>query len=622
MNLSRAGAPSRAAVRLLELGLLLVTPLAFYRGFPEQFTYLKLVLTEGIVLAGATGWALALIWGSARRPVKSRLAAPLALFTMAVLISCLLSPLPAFSLAEAGSFLCGPLWLLLMLSWGRGEARVRWLAGLVTIAGAAVAAVALLQWAGRDPLVFGGYRVEWGTMRAALRLYSTFGNPNFVAGYLIGAVFLALALAGTAGGFATRILSGTAALAMFAAIIGTRSRGAWVGLIAGLLVARDFWKKAPGGDAPATVPPPGAGTICAGLLPAGLIFWLPNLAQQAQSLLVHLEGRWGLARASWPMFAEHPLFGGGWGLFQLRHLELQAQFLHAHPEYVRHWTHLRQLHNDPLQVLLEAGALGLVAFGWLLWRYGSEVRSVSPPMPRSARLWAGASAGGVTALLVDSLLNFQLAVPPTLILLFTVLAFPALLGPGGGAAESPAADVRRPKRKAAAPALASVVILGLAGMLAWGIVQRARAEHRLARGLDAERQGAYDRAEREFRAGLGLQPGDGRLHYGLARALYLQDAYPEALAEALRAERTAADSHLEVLKARILDQMGFEVAALQAYRHALWLNPTLKSVPADIERLEKQGSPRPGLVGMGEAPAARCYDCRLMFGPFSLSITA
>jgi hypothetical protein len=57
------------------------------------------------------------------------------------------------------------------------------------------------------------------------------------------------------------------------------------------------------------------------------------------------------------------------------------------------------------------------------------------------------------------------------------------------------------------------------------------------------------------------------------------------LAEVLLAERTFADSHLEVLKARIQDQMGLAGPALASYRHALALDPTLKSVQADIERL-------------------------------------
>ncbi len=584
MEFPRASAPSRAAFRLLALGLLLITPLAFSRGFSDQFTYLKLLLTKGMVLTGAVAFALSLVWGRRRCTPDSPLAAPLALLALAVLLACLVSPLPTFSLVEAEYFLCGPLWLGLLILWGGGDANVRWLATLVAVAGTAVAAIALVQWAGHDPLLFGGYQVEWGRMRASMRLYSTFGNPNLVAGYLIAAIFPAMALAMGTEKLPARVLSIVAVLAMFTAIIGTRSRGAWLGLAAGLLVARGLWTRNTQEAAPAREGAQDAVTLSVRLLPVGLLL-LPSLAQQGRALLAHLEGRSFLWRASWPMFTEHPLFGSGWGMFQLRFLELQAQFLGSHPEYVRYWTHTRQLHNDPLQILLEAGALGFVALGWLLWRFGRELRRAKPRASRSERLWLAASAGGVTAILVNSLFNFQLAVPPTLILLFTMLAFPLMLK---GVSPSQSAASARRKSKVILCGFTSMLVLSAAVFLASGIVRRALAEHSFALGLDEERRGGPARSEQYFRTGLASAPADGRLHYGLARALYAQGQYPEALAEALRAERTYTDSHLEVLKARIQDQMGYRSPALEAYRHALWLDPTLKSVPADIERLAKE----------------------------------
>ena len=583
MELSRARAPSRAAFGLLELGLLLLTPLVFYRGFPDQFTSIKLILTEGIVLLAGAGLVLGLVWRRRGWPMGSPLAAPIALLTLAVLLSCLVSPLPAFSLLEAEYFLCGPLWLVVLISRAGGEERMRWLATLVTIAGAAVAAIALLQWAGHDPLLFGGYQVEWGRMRVAMRLYSTFGNPNLVAGYLIGAIFLALALTAAVESLWARVLCVVSVVAIFAAIIGTRSRGAWLGLAVGLLVARGFWKEKREGAADLKSPPNG-GILTACALPLGLLVFLANFVEQGQVLLANVEGRWFLWRAGWPMFAEHPLLGGGWGMFQLRFLELQAQFLASYPEYARHWTHTRQLHNDPLQILFEAGALGFVALGWLLWRFARELRQAKARAPKNGRLWLAASAGGVTAILVNSVFNFQLAVPPTLILLFTLLAVPQLLK-----VDDPNEPVTKADRNLSlvSRGLVSALVFGAALFLASGIARRALAEHSLGLGLAEERRGGMANAEQYFRVGLARAPDDGRLHYGLARALYVQENYPTALAEALKAERTIADSHLEVLKARIQDQMGYRSLALEAYRHALRLDPTLRSVRADIERLSR-----------------------------------
>jgi hypothetical protein len=584
MNFSRASAPGRAAIRLLELGLLLATPLVIYRGFSEQFTTIKLVFTEGIVTAAAAVLAVCVIWGIARWPTNLRLSAPLGLLAASVLISCLASPLPAFSLVEAQYFLCGPVWLLFLVAWGGGECRVRWLATLVTLAGAVMAAIALLQWAGHDPLVFGGYHVEWGRMRDAMRLYSTLGNPNFVAGYLIGAIFLALALAAASGTLAGKVAGAASAVIIFAAIIGTRSGGAWLALAAGFLVARFVGReKAKTPNLP-ELRPAGA-KLGLGFSPAVFLALLAGV----QALVARFEGRAFLWRAGWPMFAEHPLVGGGWAMFQLRFPELQAQHVAAHPELIGYWTHTSQLHNDPLQILYEAGALGLVALGWLLWRYAREVREVTLASDGSSRLWLGASAGGATAILVNSLFNFQLAIPPTLILLFTLLALPGLLRPSPAGTDSQVANEKPSKRSFFLKLLATLLVVLAAALLGRGIWTRAAGDHALALGMEQERKGDFVRAEGHFRSGLERFAGDGRLHYGLARSLFVQARHAEALAEVLRAERSVADAHLEVLRARILDQMGQSSYALAAYRHALWLNPRLKSVPADIQRLSEGG---------------------------------
>ena len=589
MESSRASAPSRAATRLLELGLLLITPLIFYRAFSEQFTYVKLVLTEALVLIGAAGLVLGLVWGRLRWPKDSRLSTPLALLVLAVLFSCWNSPVRALSFVEGEYFLGGPVWLLLLMTWGDGEPGVRRIAGLVALAGAIVAGIALAQWAGHDPLQFGGYYIEWGTLRAAMRLYSTFGNPNFVAGYLVGAIFLALALTATSKTPVARTLSGMAVLVTFVAIIGTHSRGAWLGLAAGLLVARPIWKRR---DVSPPALPAGslasdAARVSSWALPVAVIMMLPDLLRQAQTIWSHLGGRLYLARAAWPMFAEHPLLGSGWGTFQLRFPELQAQVLGTHPEFARYWTHTRQLHNDPLQILLEAGALGLVALGWLLWTFGSELRQTTSRTSRTERLWLGASVGGVTAITIDSIFNFQLTIPPTLILLFTLLAIPQVLRPGD---DDAALRLDRPEHSGwgvLVRALASVLVVAMVALLALGIARGAIADHRLALGLAQEREGRFARAEQDFRAGLEHAPDDGPLHYGLSRALYVQGQYPEALREALLAQQRVADSNLEVLKARIQDRMRYSSPALETYRHALWLNPTLRSVRADIDRLTR-----------------------------------
>lgn len=581
------------AAWMLEAGGLFLLPLVFYRGFAEQFTFSKIVFTEVLVALGVAGWAAALIWGKLPRPPFSRLALPLGVLIAAVLVSCLRSPVPSFSFAGAEYFLCGPVWFLLLISWNRGANAARGLARIVVAAGAAVAAIAMLQWAGHDPLLFGGYQVQWGAMVPRMRLYSTFGNPNFLCGYLIGAIFPALALALAATEWLARIAYGVSSVLMLVAIYGTGSYGGWAALVAGLIVASCvvvFGTKAGRPLEGKTNP---SSPALAVMIPVPLwlgAWWLAGSI--SPSLGSRFWGRVYLSRVGWEMFAEHPLLGSGWGTFQLHYLDAQAHFLAGHPEWTRFWTMARELHNDPLQILVEAGLLGFAACVWILIEYARETRSAARTAEsRVALLWLAAGAGGVAAILTDSLFNFQFAIAPTLLLLFTLLAFPHFLARSRTSQLLPnlsqAKGVTDVKRRKLLRGLGGLGIAALCGILLVQTAQRAAGERAYKLGLDLEARGDLAGAERVDRQGLESDPINGRLHFALARVLYLQEKYPQALSEIPLAERTWSDSHLEVLKARILDKMGRARAALETYRHALELDPTLKTVQADIERLEK-----------------------------------
>jgi O-antigen ligase len=602
--------------RVIEVGLLFVLPLVFSRAFTEQFTYPKKYLAEILIIAGFAVWVLRLLWGKAIWPGRFSLSAPLVLLSSAVLISCVNSAAAAFSFQDSVSFICGPVWVLLLLSEGGGEATVRRTALLAVLAGTLVSAIALLQWAGHDPLLYSGYRIDWGGMVARMHLYSTLGNPNFVAGYLAGTVFLALGYVLAASDVWMKALGSVAAGAMVAAIVGTGSRGAWAGLGIGLFVGAQVWRpwrsrntvawKAQKGDQ--------VGRVGVFVLPLLFILASWSVRGQIAVLLGRLWGRMYLWRCSWPMFTGHPLLGNGWGTYQLKYLELQAEFLASHPQLRVYWTNNRLLHNDPLQLLLETGLLGCVALGWVLWAYVRE--TVTAPggecLP-STRGWLASGMGGVTAMLIDSLFNFQFSVPPTFLLICTLLAFPSLLAKDSCLGEglmTKAIPRRRqsslsPKAQDASALVvdgespgrcgnrrwlrvgASVLVLTSAGALVFERSRLMLAERDYRSGSLLEDRGDLAMATEAYSRGRALNPLNGRLHFGLARVYYLTHRFPEALTEVMLAEHTYADSHLEVLKGRIQDQMGMGRAALATYRHALELDPTLKSVQADIARLSK-----------------------------------
>ena len=573
-----------------EAGLLLVLPLTFCRGFAEQFSTPKLFLAKSLIITGLAVWGVGFVGRPAGRRGRFSLGLPLLGFSSAALISCLASPVPHFSLLEVEFALCGPAWVLLLASWDQGASAVRRIALLTGLAGGLVAGITLLQRFGVDPVLLGGYQVDWGSMVARMRLYSTFGNPNFVGGYLIGAIFPALALAAASKArWAKALWLGFAAI-MLAAIVETGSRGAWLGLAVGLAAAAMI--VLPKNDSRPRAVRASFGSIKMFVAPSAC--WPVALltVTLTERLVSQFRGRVYLWRFSWPIFTEHPILGSGWGTYQLLYLDFQGRFLAAHSEYVGYWTNNRLLHNDPLQLLLEAGLLGLAAFVWVLWEYGRQARRVQQQAAGSwTRYGIAASVGGVTAILVDSLFNFQFAVPPTFILLFTLLAFPTLLQDAveGGCEAPPAATLptgQTPWPRAVKLA-SRLVILAAAGGLLWQQARVLGSERAYQAASDLEHHDDLVGAESAYRHSIDLNPLHGRAHFGLSRVLYSSDRSSEALEEIVRAERTYTDSHQEVLRARILDQMGRNSEALAAYRHALWLDPTLTRVQEDIERLSK-----------------------------------
>src|ERR1019366_6617113 len=83
-----------------EAGLLFVLPLAFYRGFAEQFSAPKLFLSKILIITGLAVWAIDRVWQPAAHRARPYLRLPLLAFSGAALASCLMSPVPGFSLLE------------------------------------------------------------------------------------------------------------------------------------------------------------------------------------------------------------------------------------------------------------------------------------------------------------------------------------------------------------------------------------------------------------------------------------------------------------------------------------------------------------------------------------------
>jgi O-antigen ligase len=116
---------------------------------------------------------------------------------------------------------------------------------------------------------------------------------------------------------------------------------------------------------------------------------------------VAVLGRLTLWHAALGLFATHPLFGVGPDNFRLTYGPYVGE---AHPD--------PRVHSNSMyfEWLTGAGLVGLLVFGWMLWRADTIARITRRSLTTSAAsLYAGVAAAGVAVLvhgLVDSFLTF------------------------------------------------------------------------------------------------------------------------------------------------------------------------------------------------------------------------
>lgn len=127
-------------------------------------------------------------------------------------------------------------------------------------------------------------------------------------------------------------------------------------------------------------------------------------------------GRLTLWRAALGVFAAHPLFGVGPDNFRLTYGPHVGQ---ANPD--------PRVHSNSmyLEWLTGSGLVGLLVFGWLLWRAEHVTRRTRAWLPQSASsLYAGVAAAGV-AVLVHGVLDSFLTFTPTYVAITLTLGLAA-----------------------------------------------------------------------------------------------------------------------------------------------------------------------------------------------------
>jgi putative inorganic carbon (HCO3(-)) transporter len=273
-----------------------------------------------------------------------------------------------------------------------------------------VALIALLQFIRLDPFLLLNLT---GSLQGSsrMRIFSTLGNPNFVAALLTA--ILPLTIWYTQPGKDTlprfwRVLQMSSALIQGGAIIATGSRAPILGFIAvGLwfLFSRSRFSL--------------KFVFACLAFCAVLILFSP-----ARSLENTISGRVYIWRIITAHIADIPLAGYGPGAFPLRFAEWETDYIRSNPDSPdRSYFGLQDhAHNDYLEILVDNGIVGLIAFFAVI---GLSV----PLLRRRARpLYADGIAASIIALLAIGIVDFPLHRPAELYLFWTQLALLWIVG--------------------------------------------------------------------------------------------------------------------------------------------------------------------------------------------------
>jgi len=251
-----------------------------------------------------------------------------------------------------------------------------------------------------------------------------FVNRNHFAGYMEMLIPIPLASAfSRAARLEERLFCAFCAAIMSVALVASLSRGGMVSLAAGLVflvvMIGLFRRSASRREAEASSKATAAVLILLMLAAIAIgIVWIgadldvvKRVAGEPLTTSLATDRR-GIWRDSLTMFQANPILGIGLGAFET----VYPIYGHGDGSFV-----IQFVHNDYLQVLCDAGAVGGAIALWfivIIARAITKVSSINDPRLRA--LGVG-SAAGIFALLVHSLFDFNLQIPSNA-LLFLVLA--------------------------------------------------------------------------------------------------------------------------------------------------------------------------------------------------------
>jgi putative inorganic carbon (HCO3(-)) transporter len=393
-----------AAKYILAVGaavLIFRQPLLGLYFFLAGLAFLPTLYAGQLLLGTAAVYALRRALAGQRMFSRTPVDLPLAVFFTFVVLAAL------FSVARAGSLAVLPLYGLFFLAFYLmyvlpRPADVAWLLGGLLLAGAVTALLAWLQYKSGVQT-----SLSWIDIKQAevirTRVFATFENPNIYAEYLTFVIPPALVLFVREKHLPARFVWGVVLASAGVALVLTMSRGAWLAVGLAFLLLGLFWERR---------------LLC--VIAAGVLL-LPILAPEQvltrAASIGSLEDSSNAFRLSiWfavvRMIAAYWLTGIGLGA---------AAFGQVYPQFMLAGTPALHSHNLYLELALQLGVPGLVAFLWLLLAVFSRAARAVPRLKAGTRSLLIALIAGLSGFLLHGAVDNVWYSPKLTFLFWAVL---------------------------------------------------------------------------------------------------------------------------------------------------------------------------------------------------------
>lgn len=404
--------------------LLILTPLIFYPKTSEVFEFNKMVLTYAFTTAISGIWVIRMIIEKKFLFRRTILDIPLLLFLGSQIISTLLSIDQRTSLLGYYSRFNGGLLSTIsyiLLYWAYvsnlNKNDTLFIIRNTLFTALIVSIYGILEHMGHSPsclILTGSFDVDCWVQDVRTRVFATLGQPNWMAAYLVALVPLSWKLSFTKSKF-WKIVS----VALFAAILFTKSRSGILGLLVALAIfvlAKLFTKNKKD-----------IALLIASIVAITAIFgtpWTPSLLgtkpEGARLPALEAAGNSGQGtesgdirkivwKGAFGIFKAYPIFGTGPETFAYSYY----QFRPTEHNLVSEWDFLyNKAHNEYLNYLANTGIVGLGSYLILI------IFSVYQ-IYKSKRFELLA---GYFSLLVTNFFGFSVVVTQILLFLFPAMA--------------------------------------------------------------------------------------------------------------------------------------------------------------------------------------------------------